>query len=146
MASVNVTKTITVDAASKDIFKAITSYSRYPKYMMGIKKVQIQKKIDKNKVVVRYVVSLLGRQISYDLNMTANPEKTLTWTLNKSKYLESNIGGWVLTPQGKGKCKIKYSLAFDLDIPVPSFMVKKGAKTYVDQMLTSFKEYCEDSL
>lgn len=143
MSVVDVQQEVEISAPPSQVFKAITDYVNYPQFMFGVKKVKVQKKIDKNHAIVEYAVFLLGKDVSYVLNMEATPEKSLTWTLNKSKYLDSNNGGWRLSPKGKGRCGVIYSLFLELQIPAPGFIVNKGATTYVREMLGKFKTYCE---
>lgn len=146
MSVIDVHQVIDISAPVSEVFKTITAYSKYPKFMLGVKKAKVQKKIDKNHAIVEYAVSLLGKEVSYVLNMEAVSEKSLTWTLNKSKYLDTNNGGWRLTPKGKAQCSVEYSLVLGLPIPAPSFVINRGATTYVREMLDKFKTYCEASV
>jgi hypothetical protein len=53
------------------------------------------------------------------------------WTLESSKQQRAQEGHYTLTPEGDST-RVRFELTVDLAVPVPGFLVKRGAKGLMD--------------
>ncbi len=140
---IEIKKSYKIDAPTKDVYKALVAYSRYPKYMMGIQKARVRKKLDKSKALVVYNISLFGKDLTYVLKMNEKTNTSLSWTLHESTYMNHNSGKWTLKSNGNGSTSVQYNLKIKLNFHIPAFLLKRGAQSQVKKLHTHFKTYCE---
>jgi ribosome-associated toxin RatA of RatAB toxin-antitoxin module len=140
---VEVTQHVKIEASPELIFKALTTYKNYPKYMLGVRGAKVAKKLDKFTCLVVYQVALFGKDLRYTLQMRESPLKSLTWVLEESELIAHNSGAWEVTKISNKFVELDYHLAFALNFPVPGFLLKSGAKTQVASLVRHFKDYCE---
>ena len=140
---IKINENFRINTPQGEVFKALVNYKNYPKYMMGIQKTRAGKKLDKFRREVVYHVAIMGKAVSYTLMMNEKPNTTLSWKLEDSELMRHNTGKWTLKSAGKSATQVNYQLNLDLDIPIPSLILNKGAKVQVSKMLEAFKEFCE---
>lgn len=134
----------TYDVSAEKYFSAITEYEKYPDFVDGVKKVKIERK--GNQVKGDYELSMMGKDMSYTINITEDPvKKTIDWTLDKSSFFKVNKGAWKIESTGANSCKVNYSLEIELSFSVPSFLLKGGVKTSLPTMMNSFYERAKKS-
>ena len=133
-------RTIEINATPLQCYKVITDFVNYPKFVSGSKAVKIlEKKGDVWKI--EQTVSMI-KEISFTLEMTGVPGKSLTWKLIKG-YMKKNDGSWLLEAVGKGKTRATYTLDLDLGAFVPKAIINKLAETSFPKMLQEFKDRIE---
>ena len=129
----------TFDVSAEQYYKAVSQYENYPEFVEGVKSVKVER--NGNKVVGHYDLSMMGKDMSYSLNITENPEaKSLSWTLLKSEFFKENIGKWTIESTGPKGCKVHYSLEVDFSFSVPGFLLKGIVKSTLPTMMNSFYE------
>ena len=64
---------------------------------------------------------------------STTPFTTTGWagTLESSKQQRAQEGNYTLTPEGDST-RVRFDLTVDLAVPVPGFLVKRGAKGLMD--------------
>lgn len=140
---IEIKKEIRIEAPVEAIYKALTSYRDYPKYMLGVQGVRVKKKIDKLHSFVVYNLLMFGKEVSYTLAMTEKPTTSLSWKLQESSFMKHNSGSWTLSRKGRSDTAVTYRLKLDLCFLIPPFLLKRGAQSQAKQLLSGFKHYCE---
>ncbi|MBC7395928.1 MAG: SRPBCC family protein [Bdellovibrionales bacterium] len=134
----------TYDVSADKYFKAVTEYENYPDFVDGVKKVKAAR--SGNKVKGDYELSMMGKDMSYSLNINEDPaKKTIDWTLAKSDFFKVNSGAWKIESTGANSCKVNYSLEIELSMSVPNFILKGAVKTSLPTMMNSFYERAKKS-
>lgn len=119
------------------LFEAITRYEEYPKFVDGVKKVEVERK-GPGKARVKYYVSMF-KDIDYTLDHEEDLAKgTVTWKLVQSEFITKNVGIWTLKEVGAGKTEISYSIDIDFSFPVPGFILSKLVKGSLPSMVKGF--------
>lgn len=78
----------------------------------------------------RQVVKLVGVSDEQVLCYTVHDDG-VSWTLDHAKQQRAQEGRYTLTPAGDGT-RVRFELTVDLLMPVPGFLVKRGAKSLMD--------------
>lgn len=134
----------TYDVSAEKYYLAVTQYEKYPEFVDGVKKVKAAR--SGNQVKGDYELSMMGKDMSYTLNIVEDPaKKTIDWTLAKSEFFKVNNGSWKIESTGANSCKVHYSLEIELSFSVPSFILKGGVKTSLPTMMNSFYERAKKS-
>lgn len=139
MAQAEESKTYDVDA--QKYYQAISSYERYPDFVDGMKKVTIERPAGANDFVGHYQLSMMGKDMSYTLNLHEEPQNgIISWTLKSSEFFKVNNGKWKIESLGAGKCRATYSLEVEFTFSVPGFILKPMIKGTLPAMMNSFAE------
>lgn len=132
------------DVSAENYYLAVTDYEKYPEFVDGVKKVKAAR--TGNQVKGDYELSMMGKDMSYTLNIVEDPaKKTIDWTLAKSEFFKVNNGAWKIESTGAKSCKVNYSLEIELSFSVPSFILKGAVKTSLPTMMNSFYERAKKS-
>jgi ribosome-associated toxin RatA of RatAB toxin-antitoxin module len=127
------------DVSAEQYFKAVSQYEHYPEFLDGMKSVKVKR--DGNKVLGDYELSMMGKDMSYSLNVTESPEqKAVSWTLAKSEFFKVNNGAWKIESTGPKSCKVFYSAEVEFNFSVPGFLLKGIVKSGLPSMMNSFYE------
>ncbi len=138
MPQADMEKTFDVDAGK--YFSAVADYSKYPEFVEGMKAITVDT-ISPGKHLVHYSISMLSKDMTYDLDTEDNSEQgTVNWKLAKSDFFKVNNGAWKIEAQGPGKCKVSYSLEVEFKFSVPGFILKPLVKSTLPTMMNSFYE------
>jgi carbon monoxide dehydrogenase subunit G len=78
----------------------------------------------------RQVVRILGLSDEQVLAYTVDDDG-VGWTLESAKQQRAQSGRYTLIPQGEST-RVRFEITVDLAIPVPGFLIKKGAKGLMD--------------
>jgi Polyketide cyclase / dehydrase and lipid transport len=74
----------------------------------------------------RQVVRIVGITDEQVLDYSVHADG-VSWTLVSSKQQRAQVGRYTLTPDGDST-KVDFELTVDLVVPVPGFLIRKGAK------------------
>lgn len=78
----------------------------------------------------RQVVKLVGVSDEQELAYTVHDDG-VSWSLINAKQQRAQKGRYTLTPEGDAT-RVRFELTVDLLMPVPGFLVRKGAKSLMD--------------
>ncbi len=78
----------------------------------------------------RQVVKLVGVSDEQELAYTVHDDG-VSWSLINAKQQRAQEGRYTLTPEGDAT-RVRFELTVDLLMPVPGFLVRKGAKSLMD--------------
>ncbi|MDZ4269733.1 MAG: SRPBCC family protein [Mycobacterium sp.] len=80
---------------------------------------------------VRQVVKIVGVSDEQVLEYTIEDDG-VSWTLVSSKQQRAQSGRYTLTPQGDSSTLVRFELTVDLLMPLPGFLIRKGAQGLMD--------------
>jgi len=121
------------------LFKAITGYENYPKFVDGCKGVQVERK-GPGAARATYKMNIM-RDMSYTLDHVEDqPAGRMQWSLVTSDLLKKNIGSWELKDAGPGKTEVKYTIEIEFNIPVPGFVLNQLIKSSLPTMIKGFEK------
>src|SRR5258708_682714 len=97
-------------------FKVIADYEKYSEFLSEIKSCKVLKK-EGNKKLVEYQVSVI-KSFTYNLWMTEDPSKSITWEFASGDVFKSVKGSWKLEEEA-GKCRATYTIEATFGVFVP---------------------------
>lgn len=121
------------------LFKAITDYKSYPKFLSEVVGVKIESEDGKGNARVTFELEVVKR-FEYTLEFSAIKNEKVSWKLVKSNFFKNNEGGWHLTSLGKNQTDVKYELEVGFGFLVPGWITKKLTENSLPQMLESFEK------
>jgi ribosome-associated toxin RatA of RatAB toxin-antitoxin module len=127
------TSGILVDRPPDVVFRTITDYVNYPKFMPSMEECEIvatHGDVKDVRFAVKFKFAIFSVTVDYVLRTTFKSNREITWKLLSSKgnKLRQSIGSWRLVPAGGGKQTAAfYSLYSDATAAVPgmSAVLKK---------------------
>ena len=78
----------------------------------------------------RQVVKIVGVSDEQVLDYTVHDDG-VSWTLVSSKQQRAQDARYTLTPEGE-VTRVRFELTVDLVVPLPGFLIKRGAKGLMD--------------
>ena len=137
MAQAEIQETLNVD--TDKFFAAVVNYEKYPQFVDGCKRVEV----DRSKpgvVKVTYYVSLI-KEVQYTLEHTEDKAAgKVSWNLISSDLLKKNTGSWEIQAVGPGKTKVRYAIEIDFKIPVPGLILNRLVKGSLPAMIKNFEK------
>ena len=124
-----------VRADQKTVWRVITDYGNYPKYIKQMKKTEIYN-ANGNKMFVRFVLDATVKTVEYYIEHDLHrDEGYLTWTLDYSRKsdLDDSCGFWYIypSPDNPGMTRVEYSVDLRLSGWIPKFVENMLANTLV---------------
>ncbi len=132
----------------KEVFAAISTYSKYPDYLPGVQKIEILPAKTAGSVCqVRYELNLI-KTFYYVLNMYASEPKKIWWDMDDSNIMKANTGSWELKSLKGKKDGEKTDATYTLDLSfkgfVPGFVTDQIAKANLPTMFAGFQKLIDD--
>ena len=122
---------VVIEATPDEIKDVLFDIESLPEWSSAHKKVEVLERDDQNHPTrSRQVVKLVGVSDEQELEYTVHDDG-VGWTLVSSKQQRAQEGRYTLTPDGNAT-RVRFDLTVDLLMPVPGFLVKKGAKSLMD--------------
>ena len=87
------------DVPVEKFYQAIIDYKSYPKFVDGMKSVNIEKE-SADGATVKFNLSLI-KEISYTLKLNHTPNKEVSWSFVSGDLMKINNGKWVLKDLGQ---------------------------------------------
>jgi coenzyme Q-binding protein COQ10 len=100
------------DVPAEKFYQAITDYKSYPKFVDGMKSVEVVTDSG-DSATVKFNLNLI-KEITYTLKLTGKKNETVSWSLVSGDMMKVNNGGWKLKDLGNGKTEVTYSLEVEL--------------------------------
>src|SRR5437773_789887 len=108
MAAIQITHQFNGDL--KKVFAGIKSYAKYPDFLPGVQKIEVNPAVAKGSVCqVRYELNII-KTFFYVLDMFEDQPKKLWWTMADSNLMKANEGRWDFKAGAKGKTEAVYTL------------------------------------
>lgn len=117
-------RTEAFDVPVDKFYKAIIDYSNYPKFVDGVKSVDLKNATETGAELTMNLNII--KEISYTINLKHVPNKEVNWSLVKGDMMKLNNGRWTLKDLGNGKTEVTYSLEVELKGFLPGLgMIEK---------------------
>jgi coenzyme Q-binding protein COQ10 len=123
------------DCSVEDFFKIISDYESYPDFLNEVKKCKVLK-TEGSKKLVEYTVSVM-KDFKYQLWMTEEKNKKITWEFAGGDLFKKSSGSWVLSEE-KGKTKANYKVDADFNLFVPGPIAKALVSVNLPNMMKSY--------
>jgi ribosome-associated toxin RatA of RatAB toxin-antitoxin module len=137
MANAKIQETLSVSKAK--LFKAVTQYENYPKFVEGCRSVKVDRS-SPGSAQVSYDISMM-KDITYTLEHAEDEAKgVVSWKLIKSDFVKLNNGRWNIQEAGPDRCKVEYEVDIEFSFPVPGFILSRLIKGTLPAMLKSFEK------
>jgi coenzyme Q-binding protein COQ10 len=117
-------RTEVFDVPVEKFYQAIIDYKSYPKFVDGMKSVDIQKESSEG-ATVKFNLSLI-KEISYTLKLNHILNKEVSWSFVSGDLMKVNNGKWILKDLGQARTEVTYSLEVELKGFLPGLgMIEK---------------------
>lgn len=129
-----------------EVFRGISQYSEYPKYLPGVTSIEVlPPTLPESVARVRYELQII-KKFYYVLHMFAVPPGQIRWTLEESNIMKDNQGSWDLVPGEDGQ---SVHATYRLDVKfrglVPSAVTDRVAAANLPAMMAGFQKLIDDT-
>ena len=125
------TRDVTIEATPDEIMDVLIDLESLTEWSSAHQKVEVLDRDDEGRPAKsRQVVKIVGVSDEQVLDYTVH-EDGVSWTLVSSKQQRAQKGRYTLTPNGD-KTDVRFELTVDPLVPLPGFLIKKGAKGLMD--------------
>lgn len=125
--AVTESREVVIDATPEEIMEVLFDLESLPEWSSAHQSVEVLERDDEGRPSrSRQVVKIVGVSDEQELAYTVHPDG-VSWTLITAQQQKAQEGRYTLTPQGDST-KVTFDLTVDLLVPVPGFLVKRGAK------------------
>ncbi len=100
------------DVPAEKFYQAITDYKSYPKFVDGMKSVEVVSESG-DSATVKFNLNLI-KEVTYTLKLTGKKNEAVSWSLVSGDMMKVNNGGWKLKDLGNGKTEVTYNLEVEL--------------------------------
>lgn len=136
-----IVKTVDFEAPIEVAFDTICDFATYPKFLDGMKNVNVLDESDST-TVVEFTLDLFKRFV-YTLELTKQPPAKLSWKLVEADMMKKNVGSWKLTKKKANLTQAEYSIDIDFKIWVPGPISDFLVNSSIPATLASFKKEIE---
>ena len=125
------TREVVIDATPDEIMDVLFDLESLPEWSSVHRKIEILERDDqghpsRSKQVVKLVGVSDEQELAYSVH-----DDGVSWTLISAKQQRAQEGRYTLSPEGDST-RVRFDLTVDLLMPVPGFLVKKGASSLLD--------------
>ncbi len=130
----HVEKSGEVEFPVEKIYQTVADVEKYPEFLPGIKKVEV------NGDLVKMTVNMGPATVSWTSKATYDPNKSISFKLVEGPFKQLD-GKWEFEPNGK-MTKIKYMTDFELTLPIPGIneIAAKAIEANTNAILEAFKK------
>jgi uncharacterized membrane protein len=118
---------IVIEATPDQIMDVLFDLESLPQWSSAHRKVEVLERDDQGRPSKsRQVVKIVGVSDEQVLAYSVHDDG-VSWTLVSAKQQRAQDARYTLTPDGDST-RVRFELTVDLTVPVPGFLIKKGAK------------------
>jgi ribosome-associated toxin RatA of RatAB toxin-antitoxin module len=129
--AVTESREVVIEATPDEVMNVLFDLERLPEWSSVHQKIDILERDDEGRPTKsRQVVKLVGFTEEQVLDYTIYDDG-VGWTLDSAKQQRAQDGRYTLIPDGDAT-RVRFDLTVDLTMPVPGFMVRRGAKSLMD--------------
>ncbi|WP_156690086.1 SRPBCC family protein [Mycobacterium sp. Marseille-P9652] len=129
--AVKESREITIEATPAEVMDVLFDMESLPDWSSVHQKVEILERDDEgHPTKSRQIVKLVGFTEEQVLSYTVHDDG-VSWTLDSATQQRTQDGRYTLTPDGDST-RVRFDLTVDLLMPVPGFLVRRGAKSLMD--------------
>ena len=145
MGSAKAVEKMVVNCSREHFFSIITDYEKLPEFIPELDRVVVDK-TTANMNVVTYYITVLGRSISYTLQLTNHPHDSVVWNLIRGEFMKANEGRWTLEEIDGNSTRVTYQLSMSFPMLVPSAVVAQLQKNSLPKLMKQYKDRAESSV
>lgn len=142
MGSARAIEKMVVNVPRDRFFEIITDFEKLPEFIPELDKVELVRTSGETRTVT-YSIMLLGRAISYTLELTNQPPGQVTWKLLKGDFMKQNSGRWQLEEIDANTTAVTYELEMAFPMLVPSAVVSKLQENSLPKLMAQYKARAE---
>jgi hypothetical protein len=121
------TREVVIEATPEEIMDVLVDLESLTQWSSAHQKVEVLERDDQGRPSrSRQVVRVVGVNDEQVLDYTVHDDG-VGWTLVSSKQQRAQEGRYTLTPEGDST-RVRFDLTIDPVVPLPGFLVKKGAQ------------------
>ncbi len=125
--AVTESRQVVIEASIEEIMDVLFDLESLTKWSSTHQKVEVLERDEHGHPIrSRQVVKIVGITDEQVLDYSVHDDG-VSWTLVSSKQQRAQEGRYTLTPDGDST-KVRFELTVDPTIPLPGFVIKKGAK------------------
>jgi hypothetical protein len=129
--AVTESREVVIEATPDEIMDVLFDLESLSEWSSVHEKVKILERDDQgHPSKSRQVVKLVGISDEQVLAYSVHDDG-VSWTLVSSKQQRAQDGRYTLVPEGDST-RVRFELTVDLNVPVPGFLIKRGAKGLMD--------------
>jgi ribosome-associated toxin RatA of RatAB toxin-antitoxin module len=118
---------IVIEATPDEVMAVLFDLESLPEWSSTHQKVEVLERDDQGRPSKsRQVVKIVGVSDEQVLAYSVHDDG-VSWTLVSAKQQRAQEGRYTLTPDGDST-RLRFELTVDPTVPVPGFLIKKGAK------------------
>ena len=122
---------VVIEATPDEIMNVLLDLESLPEWSPPHRKVEIVERDDQGRPSKsRQVVKVVGVSDEQVLAYSVHDDG-VSWTLVSAKQQRAQEGRYTLTPDGNST-RVRFELTVDLLVPLPGFLIKRGAKGLMD--------------
>jgi uncharacterized membrane protein len=129
--AVTESREVVIEATPDEIMNVLLDLESLPEWSSTHRKVEILERDDQGRPSKsRQVVKVAGVSDEQVLAYSVHDDG-VSWTLVSAKQQRAQEGRYTLTPGGDST-RVRFQLTVDPVVPVPGFLIKRGAKGVMD--------------
>ncbi|WP_163795746.1 SRPBCC family protein [Mycolicibacterium sediminis] len=129
--AVTETREVTIEATPEQIMDVLTDLESLTEWSSAHQEIEILERDDQGRPKrSRQVVKIVGVNDEQVLDYTVHDDG-VSWTLVSSKQQRAQDARYTLIPDGE-HTTVRFELTVDPTVPIPGFLVKRGAKSLMD--------------
>ncbi|BBX47124.1 SRPBCC family protein [Mycobacterium cookii] len=137
--AVTESREVLIEATPQQIMDVLLDLDSLPSWSSSHKKVEVIERDEQGRPTKsKQIVKVAGISDEQELDYTVHDDG-VSWTLAKSKQQRGQQGRYTFTPDGDAT-RVRFELTVDLAVPVPGFLVKRGAKGLMETATTGLRE------
>ncbi|NNN01249.1 MAG: cyclase [Acidimicrobiaceae bacterium] len=138
------TESIVVDAAPEVVYKVVTDFEDYARWVADLKRVEVlERDAEGRPLEVEFRAAAFGRSTVYTLRYDySRAPHQLSWHQTAGDLTESLVGQYRFEALGEST-KVTYDLEVELLVPIPGFIRARAASRIQTQALVELKVRAE---
>ncbi len=129
--AVTVSREIVIEATPDEILDVLFALESLTEWSSVHRKVEVLERDDHGRPTKsRQVVKIVGVNDEQVLAYSVH-DNGVSWTLVSANQQRAQEGRYTLTPRGDST-RVRFELTIDLLVPLPGFLIKRGAKGLMD--------------
>jgi ribosome-associated toxin RatA of RatAB toxin-antitoxin module len=137
--AVTESRQVVIEATPDEIMDVLFDLESLIEWSPAHKKVEVLERDDHGRPTKsRQVIKIVGITDEQVLDYSVHDDG-VSWTLVSAKQQRGQDGRYTLTPEGDAT-RVNFELTVDLIVPVPGFLIKKGAKGLMETATEGLRE------
>ncbi|MCV6976073.1 SRPBCC family protein [Mycobacterium bourgelatii] len=137
--AVTESRDIVIEATPEEILDVLFDLESLPEWSSTHRKIEIlERDEDGRPTKSRQVVKVAGVSDEQVLAYSVH-EDGVSWELVSAKQQRAQTARYTLTPDGDST-RVHFTLTVDLSVPLPGFLIKRGAKGLMDTATNALRK------